>query len=248
MKTIMAAVLLALIIGFLGAADTESYEFIDRLLNLSGPGAPEIFEDAVIFTASSARRRVGIAFAHEGFSRVHWFRKLLVPQDPEGAPIPKGRKVPEPYRDSGILFYVQQIPENTGELEYRLIIDGLWTADPANTRRRTDPVSGLASSVVSLPMVKKTPGPLNGPPGALHFAFKGPPGETVTVGGSFNGWDPYMYELRENPPGYYTLTLPMPPGRYQYVFFHRGERRLDPYNSGRVYTKEGKTASEIVIQ
>jgi hypothetical protein len=57
-----------------------------------------------------------------------------------------------------------------------------------------------------------------------------------------------MYELKENPPGYYTLTISLPPGRYQYVFFHRGERRLDPYNFSRVYTKEGKSASEIVIQ
>ncbi|MDR2158542.1 MAG: glycogen-binding domain-containing protein [Treponema sp.] len=248
MKTITAAVLLILNIGFLRAADTESYEFIDRLLSLTGPGAPEVYEDAVIFTASAANRRVGIAFAHEGFSRVHWFRKLLVPQDPGEGLIPKDKRVPDPYRDSGILFHVQQVPENMQELEYRLIIDGLWTADPANPRRRIDAVSALANSVVSLPVVKKNPGPLSGPPGALSFAFKGPPGETVTVGGSFNGWDPYMYELKENPPGYYTLTLPLPPGRYQYVFFHRGERRLDPYNFNRVYTKEGKTASEIVIQ
>jgi hypothetical protein len=247
MKTIMA-IFLVLSAGFLDAADTESYEFIDRLLNLAGPGAPEIYEDAVIFTASSVHRRVGVAFAHEGFSRVHWFRNLLVPQDPEGAPIPKGKKVPDPYRNSGILFHVQEVPENMEELEYRLIIDGLWIADPANPRRRTDAVSGLVNSVVSLPAAEKRPGPLSGPPGSPSFAFEGPPGETVTVGGSFNGWDPYMYELKENPPGYYTLTIPLPPGRYQYVCFHRGERRLDPYNFSRVYTKEGKTASEIVIR
>ena len=248
MKTIMAAVFLTLGICLLGAADTESYEFIDYLLSLTGPGSPEIYEDAVVFTASAANRRVGIAFVHEGFSRVHWFRKLLIPQDPEGAPIPKGRKIPNPYRDSGILFHVQEVPEGMRELEYRLIIDGLWIADPANPRRMTDAVSGLANSVVSLPAVKETPGPLSGPAGSLRFAFKGPPGETVTVGGSFNGWDPYMYELKENPPGYYTLTIPLHPGRYQYVFFHRGERRLDPYNFSRVYTKEGETASEIVLQ
>jgi hypothetical protein len=247
MKTIMA-ILLILSAGSSGAADMESYEFIDRLLSLTGPGAPEIYGDTVIFTAPSAWRRVGVAFAHEGFARVHWFRKLLVPQDPEGAPVPKGKKVPDPYRDSGILFHAQDIPEDTEELEYRLVIDGLWTADPANARRRTDAVSGLVNSIVSLPVIGKTPGPLSGPPGSLRFAFEGPPGETVTVGGSFNGWDPYMYELRENPPGYYTLTLPLPPGRYQYVFFHRGERRLDPWNSSRVYTREGKTASEIVLQ
>jgi hypothetical protein len=248
MKTIMAVALLAVAAGFAGAADTESYEFIDRLLSLDGPGAPVIYEDAVIFTAPSSYRRVGVAFAHEDFSKIYWFRQLLVPQDPLDAPIPPGRKVPDPYRDSGILFYVYQTPENLSNLEYRLIIDSLWTTDPANDVTRKDGVSGLLYSVVSLPAAEKVPGPLKGPPGSLSFSFKGPPGETVTVAGSFNGWDPFMYELAEGPAGVYSLTLPLPSGTYQYVFFHRGERFLDPYNFKRVYSRDGKIASEIVIE
>jgi hypothetical protein len=248
MKTIMAAVLLVLIIGFAGAADTESYQFIDRLLSLDGPGVPVLYEDAVIFTAPSFHRRVGVAFAHEGFSRVHWFRQLLIPQDPLGAPIPPGKKQPDPYRDSGFLFYVYQIPENIRELEYRLIIDGLWTTDPANTLNRKDTVSGLLYSVIPIPPRENVPGPLKGPPGTLQFFFKGPPGETVTVAGSFNGWDPFMYELVESPAGVYSLTLPLPPGKYQYLFFHRGERFLDPYNVNRVYSRDGKAFSDIEIR
>jgi hypothetical protein len=247
MKTIMAAVLLVIGISFAGAADTESYQFIDRLLSLDGPGAPVLYEDAMIFTAPSSHRRVGVAFAHEGFSKVYWFRQLLVPQDPLGAPIPPGKKQPDPYRDSGILFYVYQLPENLQELEYRLIIDGLWTTDTANSLSRKDGVSGLLYSVAPLPRRENIPGPLKGPPGTLSFSFKGPPGETVTVAGSFNGWDPFMYELDENPLGVYSLTLPLPPGKYQYIFFHRGERYLDPYNFNRVYSKDGKAASEIEI-
>jgi hypothetical protein len=247
MKTIVAAILLVFIIGFAGAADTESYQFIDRLLSLDGPGAPVLYEDAVIFTAPSTCRRAGVAFAHEGFAKVYWFRQLLVPQDPLDAPIPPGKKQPDPYRDSGILFYVYQVPENIRELEYRLVIDGLWTTDPANTLSRKDSVSGLFYSVIPIPPQEKTPGPLKGPPGTLSFSFKGPPGEIVTVAGSFNGWDPFMYELAENPPGLYSLTLPLPPGKYQYVFFHRGERFLDPYNFNRVYSREGKAVSEIEI-
>jgi hypothetical protein len=248
MKTIMAAALLAFAAGFAGAVDTESYEFIDRLLSLEGPGAPVVYEDAVIFTAPSSHRRVGVAFAYEGFSKVYWFRQLLVPQDPLDAPIPPGKRVPDPYRDSGFLFYVHQIPENLLNLEYRLIIDSLWTTDPANAIIRKDRVSGLLYSVIPLPAAKEIPGPLKGPPGSLNFSFRGPPGETVTVAGNFNGWDPFMYELAENPPGVYSLTLPLPPGTYQYVFFHRGERYLDPYNFNRAYSKEGKTVSEIVIK
>ena len=243
--------LLTVFTGFAGAVDiesVESYHLIDRLLSLPGPGVPEILDDLVIFTASSSLRRVGVAFAGEGFSKVHWFRQLLIPQDPLGAPIPSGAKAPDPYKDSGILFYVHQIAEDTRELEYRLIIDGLWTIDPANPQSRRDSVSGLACSVISIPSREIKPNPLKGPPGSLSFSFKGPPGETVSVAGSFNSWDPFMYELREGPAGVYTINIPLPPGRYQYVFFHRGERYLDPYNSNRVYSKEGKPASEIVIQ
>jgi hypothetical protein len=230
------------------AADLESYEFIDRLLSMPGPGAPEIFEDAVIFTASSSHRRVGVAFGFEGFSRVHWFRKLLVSQDPLNAPIPPGRKVPDPYRDSGILFHVLQLPKDLDEVDYRLIIDGLWTTDPANPLTRNIGETGLVYSYIHIPQRETVPDPLQGPPGNLSLSFKGPPGETVTVAGNFNGWDPFMYELKEAPAGNYSLLLPLPPGTWQYVFFHRGERLLDPYNRRRAYTKDGKTVSEIVIQ
>jgi hypothetical protein len=250
MKTITTVVLLLVIIGTIGAADTESYQFIDHLLSLQGSGAPEVYEDAVIFTAPSSLRRAGVAFAHEGFSRVYWLQQLMLPQDPLNAPIHPGKKVPDPYRDSGLLFFVYQIPkgQNLNELEYRLIINGLWTADPANPVGRRDSRSGLTHSVISLPAAPAVSPPYSAPPGSLNFSFKGPPGETVTVGGSFNGWDPFMYELIEYPAGSYSLTIPLPPGTYQYVFFHRGERYLDPYNFRRAYTKEGKAASEAVIE
>jgi hypothetical protein len=241
-----AAVLLGLAGGIVQATDLESPEFIDRLLSFDSPGAPEIFGDAVIFTAPSSCRRVGVAFAHEGFGTVHWFRQLLVSQDPLNAPIPPGRRRPDPYRDSGLLFFVYQLPEGLSELEYRLVIDGLWMADPANPRLRRDSRSGISYSVLALPPVDAL-SPLKGPPGSLSFHFRGPPGEIVTVAGNFNNWDPFMYELAENPPGVYSLTLSLPPGAYQYVFFHRGERYLDPYNFTRVYTREGKPVSQIII-
>ena len=70
----------------------------------------------------------------------------------------------------------------------------------------------------------------------------------ITVAGSFNGWDPFMYELKERTAGEYALVLPLPPGTYYYVFFHRGQRILDPNNHNRAYTRDGKIASKAVIQ
>lgn len=236
------------IIGSIGALDTESYAFIDHLLTLNSPKPPEIYEDGVLFTAPSSHRRIGIAFSHEGFSQVHWFRKLLVAEDPAETPAPGKKTPPISYRDSGISFYVFTIPKELTELEYRLVIDGLWTFDPLNPLTRTDPASGQIRSLITFPKINRPFSTTDNPPGCLNFTYTAPPGETITVGGNFNSWDPFMYELTENSPGVYSLILPLPPGVYQYVFFHRGERIPDPHNTNRVYTRDGHIASEAVVR
>jgi len=225
----------------------ESYKVTDYLLSLKEPGPPAFIEDMVVFTASSSLRRVGVAFADEGFYKVHWFRQMLVSQDLPPLDITADPKKTDPYKDSGILFYIHKLPDGAAELEYRLIINGLWTTDPGNSVTRRDANSGLTWSVLSLPPREPELNPLKGPPNSLSFVFKGPPGETVSVGGTFNGWDPFMYEMKEKPAGTYTINIPLPPGTYQYVFFHRGRRYLDPNNTSRVYSKDGREASEIVI-
>jgi len=248
MKKHIGLLLLTVIIGSIGAANTDSFHYIDRLLRLQQPEKPQVVEDAVIFTASSSYRRVGIAFAHEGFGKVYWFQRLMVSNENAG-PWIKDRPPADLHRDSGLLFYVYTIPEDfTGNLEYRLIIDGLWVRDPLNPDYRTDPASGIVRSVVAIPYIKRADFPNRGPKGTLSFTYYAPPGESVTVAGSFNNWDPFMYELRETSPGYYTLSLPLPPGTYQYAFFYRGERRLDPNNPRRVYSREGKAANEAAVE
>jgi len=248
MKKAMVLLLLTAIIGSIGAADTESFRHIDYLLQLKGPAKPEVVDDAVIFTASSAHRRVGIAFAHEGFSKVYPFRRLMTPNENPG-PWIKDKPPSDLYRDSGLLFYIFVIPEELkGSVEYRLVIDGLWAKDPLNPNYRIDTSSGIARSVVSIPPIKRPDSPNRGPEGTLTFTFHAEPGETVTVAGSFNRWDPYMYELREISPGRYTLSLPLPAGTYQYTFFYRGERQLDPNNPRRIYTREGKAANEATVK
>jgi hypothetical protein len=247
MRKIMILTLLVAIIGNIEAIDTESYQFINRLLAIREPGAPEIFDDGVIFTASSGYRRVGVSFAHEGFARVHWFERLLKAKDTLTPREERSKNIADQYQDSGVLFHVYTVPPEIRELEYRLVIDGLWTADPLNPRYRIDQKSGIVRSTITMPESRKIPTAFDGPPGTLTFNYQAPPGETVTVAGSFNGWDPFMYELRETAPGLYTLTLPLPPGIYHYVFYHRGRRILDPYNHDRAYTAEGLAATEAVV-
>jgi hypothetical protein len=244
MKTWLTASLLIVSIGMIGAADIDSSQFINHLMNLSEPEGPVVLEDVVLFTASSNYRRVGIAFAHEGYSRIYWYRKLMVPQDP-AVIAAAGKKKIDPHRDSGILFHAASVPPGLKVLEYRMVIDGLWTADPLNPRHSL--LAGLSQSVVPLPE-RPAPALTAGEEGVLRFTYDAPPGELITVGGSFNRWDPFMYALREVRPGFYSLSLPLPPGIYQYVFFHRGDRLLDPRNPRKIYTKDSKAASEAEVR
>jgi hypothetical protein len=248
MRKIMILTLLVAIIGNIEAIDTESYQFIDHLLTIREPGAPQIFDDGVIFTAASAHRRVGVSFAHEGFSRVHWFQQLLKAKDTLTPKEERSKNIADQYQDSGILFHVYTVPPEIRELEYRLVIDGLWTTDPLNPQYRIDQKSGIVRSIIGIPETQKIPAAFEGVPGTLAFNYQAPPGETITVAGSFNGWDPFMYELQETTPGHYALALPLPPGTYHYVFFHRGQRVQDPYNHNRAYTVEGMVVSEAVVR
>ena len=248
MKKHIWLILLMGIIGSIGATDTESFQFIDYLKQLRTPEKPHIIEDTVVFTAPSSYRRVGIAFAHEDFGKIYWFRRFMVSSENAG-PWRKNKPPADLYQDSGLLFFIYSIPEELkGDLEYRLVIDGLWVKDPANPDYCIDPSSGISKSVVPIPYIKRADFPNRGPEGTLNFTFYAKSGESVTVAGSFNRWDPFMYELKETSPGRYTLSLPLPPGTYQYAFFYHGERHLDQNNSVRVYTREGKAANEAAVK
>ncbi|MDR2517580.1 MAG: glycogen-binding domain-containing protein [Spirochaetaceae bacterium] len=260
MKRQMILTLLVLIIGNIGALDTDSSQFIDHLIALTRPGPPEVIEDSetgngVLFTFSTEYRSVGIAFAHENFTRVHHFEKLMIFED-QGPPSPSGKLPPPAYTDPKILFFAYTPPVDLRALEYRLVINGLWTHDPHNPLVRENPASGIVHSVVLLPdpppaarlPVSRSNRHPGLSPGALYFNYSAEPGEIITVAGDFNGWDPFMYELREIAPGRYRLVLPLPPGTYRYVFFHRGERRTDPNNLNVVYDRLGSAVSEASVE
>ena len=242
MKRIITAGLLIICIGTIRGVDLESYQFIDRLLSLGVPGAPVIYENAVIFTAPSSYRSVGISFAHEGYSTVYWLKNLTIPR--ASSEIAEDRNI-DPTIDSGVLFHVQNIPDELLNMDYRLIIEGLWTADPLNPVRVTGS-GGILQSRVSIPPSSRPPPSFNST--GLSITFNGPPGQIINIAGSFNGWDPFMYQLREIRPGHYTFNLTLPPGTYEYVFFYRGDRITDPNNPHMIYTRDGRAASQAIIQ
>ncbi|MDR1867629.1 MAG: glycogen-binding domain-containing protein [Treponema sp.] len=225
------------------AIDINSYYFINHVSSITKAGKPELYEDVVIFTAPSRYRHVGIAFAHEGFSSVHWFKKMVTLEtDPEL--IKKGNT----YIELDVLVYIWTVPEDIQEVEYRLVLDGLWTVDPLNPLKRLDRSTGLVYSVFPVPVVRHPSFPFEAPVGKLQFSYQAAPGETITVAGSFNNWDPFMYQLKEINPGHYYLDLPLPPGSYQYVFVYQGKQIIDPNNPTVKYDRTGRAASEATVR
>ncbi|MDR0527572.1 MAG: isoamylase [Spirochaetaceae bacterium] len=247
-KTVVAALLFSLAALNVSAFERESIEFIEYLLNLPGPGAPAVFEDAVIFTAPSVYKRVGVAFANEHFEKIHWFAKLLVPINDTAAFDPESKIPAEMLKDSGILFYAYTPETPVEHIEYRLIIDGLWSADPLNSKKKADKLTGIELSIAPAPpkspLVTLTKGDIK----ELSLVYRAESGESITVAGDFNGWDPFMYQLKETSYGVYTISIPLPKGTWRYVFFHRGKRMLDPSNLDRIYAKNGMSANIIVLK
>lgn len=64
----------------------------------------------------------------------------------------------------------------------------------------------------------------------VQFVVVAPEAAEVTLVGDFNGWDSMATPMRmESPGGVWSVTVPLPAGRYQYAFVINGrEWRADP--------------------
>jgi len=133
----------------------------------------------------------------------------------------------------GVLFYVYPIPEGLKHIEYRIIIDGLWTTDSTNPLKLRD-LDGIAVSRFEIPPAVAEPR-LKSPVyetknRTAEFNLKAASGATVFVAGSFNGWDPYMHRLEEVKPGLYSTSFKILPGTHYYYYLIDGRRKTDPLN------------------
>jgi hypothetical protein len=200
------------------------------LAGLKSAKAPRAIEGELAMSASGPYRAVAAAFVHEGFATLHPFER----------------------NKQGVFVLAYPIPLNRREaLEYRLVVDGVWTLDPANPERRADPESGLDVSVASVPELSDLRlglyRILDEEGSTARFAFRGASGESVTVCGDFDNWDPFILEMAETSPGLYRLDLPLPPGKHYYTFVYRGEALPDPLNPVKASNRDGKVVSVLTV-
>ena len=216
------------------AAFSQTFESIDMHLKLqmqeSGQ-APEYMQGQVLFSYSERQpvRRVGVAFQHEDFRRVHPFMRNE--------------------HNTFVLNYTP--PEDAERLVYRLVVDGLWRADPENPHRVT--LQGnVSASALNLPtkVQKKQPSGTEAQQGKVTFRLAAEQADRVAVAGSFNQWDPFMHTLRPSSPQdtHYSLSLDLPRGTHYYYFVVDGRRMPDPLNPRMLRTQEGSYVSVLRVE
>jgi anti-sigma factor RsiW len=92
----------------------------------------------------------------------------------------------------------------------------LMPGQPASAPRAADvsaPAAAAAPSAVLVRLVVLQPG-----------------ARTVQVAGDFNGWNPARTALEQISSGAWTVTLPLKPGRYEYMFVVDGQQWIgDPF-------------------
>jgi len=209
----------------------ESLSLHLALAGMKAAQAPRVIEGELVLSVSGPYRSVAAAFAHEDFALLHAYER-----NRQGV---------------FVLAYPVPLKWKAGTLEYRIIVDGVWTIDQANPERRSDSSTGLELSVARVPCISDLRLGLYkiiGDDGhTARFLFRGASGESVTVCGDFDNWDPYIHEMSETSPGVYQLDLPLSPGRHFYDFVYRGEELSDPLNPAKAASKEGKEVSVLVV-
>ena len=207
------------------AANPVDIDISVRSIDSSRP--PRMVGDVLLlsFKPEQPVRFVGVRFAHEAWKILH----------------------PYAMNERGVFVLDYPVPEGVLEIRYRIVVDGLWMADPANAVTEED-AAGVSFSVYKLEhepaRTVVNPKPDTG--GALTFIFKGSPGRRVSIVGDFNNWDPFMDPLDETEPGSYTVTLRVPAGDHWYYFFSDGRRILDRFNAQTGVDPDGGTVNYFV--
>jgi hypothetical protein len=190
-------------------APGETVDLYLHVQNVEHARAPETFVDKIIFWYESPAHVYVVAarFSHEEYAVLHVFQK----------------------NEHGVFFLVLDQPAVDGPIKYRVMVDGVWTGDPANPRFETDRLGVVFSVFDSKRAFPDDASPIVQEGGAL-FRIAAAPGSVVTLAGDFNGFDPWSHRCDETAPGVFSVPVRLYPGRHYYYFIVDGVRVIDPRN------------------
>ena len=139
--------------------------------------------------------------------------------------------------------FVARVMERTANRPsaWQRAIDALWT--PHAFRWNVAGATALAALLVAGALAGRsvivapasTPAPVAtaqaGPsPVLVRLVVLQPDAMSVALAGDFNGWDPMRTPLEQTSSGAWTVTIPLEPGRYEYMFVVDGKQWIaDPF-------------------
>jgi AMP-activated protein kinase-like protein len=92
----------------------------------------------------------------------------------------------------------------------------LFPAHPASAPSAADPIASVPAAAPSTVLVR--------------LVVVQPGARTVQVAGDFNGWNPKRTSLEQIANGAWAVTIPLTPGRYEYMFVVDGQQWIaDPF-------------------
>lgn len=180
-------------------------------------GVPFVHEGSIylFFKAKEDTRYVAVSFDYDNY-----YQKYLM------------------YRYGRNAFFTKVTPPlGKKRVEYRYIVDGIWTSDQTNPNYKENFLGDRFSFLQlsdwdsSLALVN----PSYDKEGRVVLYFLGEPNQNVYIAGNFNNWNPFLHPLVEEieRPGVYSVALDLPAGEVVYYFLANGKRYLDSLNSNK---------------
>jgi len=193
--------------------------------------SPMFIDNKILFTYFNGKdytRRVAIAFEADNYKNIY--------------PLTKN--------EYNVFFITREIPKTTDYINYRLIVDGVWTNDPVNVNSFLSPERFKVSKIV-IPNIFKEQisSPLIENNRNVKFIYKSETNKNVYLSGNFNNWDPFMFRMKEEieNPGTYSISLRMSEGNHYYKFVANGVSLQDPNNPDKAYDNRGNAVSMIMV-
>ncbi|MDC7220205.1 MAG: hypothetical protein PQJ59_09705 [Spirochaetales bacterium] len=208
-------------------ASIDDYRLHLKITDMTDSRSPEVYFDQIIFSYESSEpvRHVGIAFAHEDFREIHSYQR----------------------NSHGVFFYLLDWPyvEN---IDYRLIVDGIWMTDPdCPTVIPGSNGVELSRLTVGRDMANEKISPQVQGDNRVVCRYWGGEGQTVYLAGDFNNWDPYMLPMKEISPGMYEISLNLSSGLHHYCYYVNGQSTTDPLNELVAINLFGEEVSRLNI-
>jgi len=193
--------------------------------------SPVFIDNKILFTYSAGNkftRRVAIAFETDNYNKVY--------------PLTKN--------EYNVFFITKDIPKKTACINYRLIVDGVWTNDPVNTNSFLSSEKFKVSRIdIPQKYYEQEVSPIIGSDRNVKFVYKDVTNMQVYLSGNFNNWDPFMLRMKEESEnsGIYSISLRLAEGNHYYRFVADGISLQDPNNSKTAYDSRGNAVSIITI-